>query len=98
MADNGCCEFTNEADRRKTPVPCYYSEEAARKAVKETFAILGVDINDPKQVEEFRKSLRFSDELRSLADKSKIVVVTAIAGALVAALWIGLKVKITGTP
>jgi hypothetical protein len=89
------CEFTGENDRRQMTPHCYYSEESARKAVKETFAILGVDVNDPSQVEEFRKSLRFSDELRTLADKGKIAIVVALVGTLAAALWIGLKTKLS---
>ena len=88
------CEYTGDHDRRTAPPQCYYSEQAATKAVKETFAILGVDINDPRQVEEFRKSLRFSDELRTLADKGKLVVVTALVGAILGALWIGVKTKL----
>lgn len=91
-----CDVYSGDNDRRQTPPQCYYSEESARKAVKETFAILGVDINDPRQVEEFRKSLRFSDELRTLADKGKLVVVSALVAALVGALWIGLKTKFIG--
>jgi len=88
------CEYTGENDRRQLVPRCYYSEESAKRAVKETFAILGVDINDPRQVEDFRKSLRFGDELRTLADKSKIVVVTVLVGALLGALWIGIKSKL----
>lgn len=90
-------EYSGENDRRAPAPMCQYSDQAARRAVKDTFAILGVDINDPKQVEEFRKSLRFSDELRALADKGKLVVVTALIGTIMAALWVGLKTKL-GAP
>ena len=34
-------------------------QNIADKSVKKVFAILGVDIDDPQQVEEFREDLRF---------------------------------------
>jgi hypothetical protein len=35
------------------------SQEAADRAVKKVFAILGVNIDEPKEVEDFREDLRF---------------------------------------
>lgn len=89
------CDFPN--DRRKT---CHHAEQAAEKAsdkaVKKTFAILGVDIDNPQQVEEFRVSLRFGDQLRKAFDRGRFTFVTAIAIALAAALWVGVKSKFGG--
>ena len=45
-------------------------QEAADRAVKKVFAILGVDVDKPESVEEFREDLRFGRKLRKLADKS----------------------------
>ena len=54
------------------------SEKAADKAVKRVFAILGVDINKPESVEEFREDLRFGKKLRKLADHGVFVLVALL--------------------
>lgn len=70
--------------------------DAAKQAVREVFYLLGVDVDNPKQVEEFRKSLRFSDELRKLSERGKIIFVAAFTTFIAGALWIGFKSKIVG--
>ena len=65
------------------------TEDAADKAVAKTFAILGVDINNPSDVEDFRKDLRFSCDLRKAMDKGKMAFIGAIAVAFAAMLWAG---------
>lgn len=64
-------------------------EDAADKAVAKTFAILGVDINNPADVEDFRKDLRFSGDMRRAMDKGKMAFIGAVAVALAAMLWAG---------
>lgn len=64
------------------------SEEAARRAVKKVFAILGVDIDDPKEVEEFRKDLRFAADMRQYTKKGFMVFFTAIIGLAATAAWV----------
>ncbi len=73
-------------------------EMVIKKAVKDTFYVIGVDVDDPKDVEEFRKDLRFSGSLRSLANKGATVFWLGIVAALGAALWVGIVSKIKGTP
>jgi hypothetical protein len=43
-------------------------QEAADRAVKKVFAILGVDVDKPESVENFREDLRFGRKLRKAAD------------------------------
>jgi hypothetical protein len=64
--------------------------EIADRAVKKTFAILGVDIDKPESVEEFRQDLRFCKRLRKIADHGTLAFFGAVAVAVVAALWIGI--------
>ena len=78
-------------DRRKN---CSFASESAKQAVKETFAILGVDINNPAEVEEFRKSLRFGDTLRKATDRGLFALAVLIASMGAAALWTGVVAKI----
>lgn len=75
---------------------CQHSEDAARQAVKQVFAILGVDVDDPKEVEDFRKDLRFGQSMRKAADRGLIVFVGVVVSALAYALFAGVVEKIGG--
>ena len=66
---------------------CDHADEAAEKAVRKTFAILGVDIDSPKEVKDFQESLRFGDKLKQLADKSLFGMLTALVTLAVGSLW-----------
>ena len=73
------------------------SEEAAEIAVKKVFAILGVDLDRPESVEEFREDLRFGRKLRKVADHGMLAFFGVVAAALAAAVWAGIVSKITGS-
>ena len=68
----------------------FHVERSAELAVKKVFAILGVDIDKPKEVEEFRENLRFGATLRRAADRGFLAMVVIIAGAVVAMAWAGI--------
>lgn len=76
---------------------CHLADDAARRAAKEAvalvFAIVGVDVDDPRQVEEFREDLRFGRRMRRVADKGAMAVVGAVAVAIAGALLIGIQTK-----
>lgn len=71
-------------------------QQAADLAVKKFFAILGVDVDVPEQVEEFRADLRFGRKLRKVADQGTVAFIGVAAAALAAALWAGIVSNITG--
>lgn len=73
-----------------------YVKEAADEAVKKVFAILGVDIDVPKEVEEFRENLRFGASMRRAADKGMLTVIGVLVTAMLAVLWAGIVSKVTG--
>lgn len=75
---------------------CPAARGAAKAAVKEVFALLGVDVESPAEVEDFRKSLRFGETMRKAADKGFIVFVGAVVLLIFGALVAGVKVKIGG--
>jgi len=78
-----------------------YDAQIAKAAVKEVFAILGVDVDDPEKVEEFRKDLRFGGAMRRATDRGVIKMVGVIFTALGFALCYGIVVMInnkTGGP
>ena len=72
------------------------SEDAAQLAVKKVFAILGVDIDRPESVEEFREDLRFGRKMRKVADHGMLAFFGVAAAALAAAVWAGIVSKISG--
>ena len=84
----------HSCDANETGVQCAYSErmseDAAEHAVKKVFAILGVDIDRPESVEEFREDLRFGKRMRKIADHGTLALFGVFAAGLAAALWAGI--------
>ena len=83
------------SDERCLPAEAV-SDRAADRAVKKVFAILGVDIDRPESVEEFRADLRFGRKLRRIADHGTLAFIGIVAAALAAAIWAGVVSKISG--
>lgn len=75
---------------------CPHVAEAADNAVKKVFAILGVNVDVPKEVEEFRENLRFGATMRRAADKGIMAVVGTVAVAFLAVMWAGIVTSIKG--
>lgn len=67
----------------------------AEMAVRKTFAILGVDVDKPESVEEFREDLRFGRRMRRASDRGIMAFVGIVAVGLASALWVGI-VKLLG--
>ena len=71
-------------------------QEAADRAVKKVFAILGVDIDKPESVEEFREDLRFGKRMRKAADHGFLALVGLVVVGLGAVVWAGVMSKLGG--
>lgn len=69
---------------------CPHALESAELAVKKVFAILGVDIDVPKDVEEFRENLRFGATMRKATDRGVLAIAGAVGVAILAAIWAGI--------
>ena len=61
---------------------CKYSEKAADEAVRKVFAIMGVNVDDPESVENFRESLRFGKAMHQAASKGALAFVSALGAAI----------------
>ncbi len=70
--------------------------QAADHAVRKVFAILGVDIDKPESVEEFREDLRFGKKLRKAADHGFLAIVGLAALGIGAMMWAGIVEKLGG--
>lgn len=68
------------------------ADEASEKAVRKVFAILGVDIDEPAEVESFRDDLRFGRRLRKAADRGFLAFAGVGGVAMAYALWDGIVV------
>jgi len=75
---------------------CPQAEQAADHAVRKVFAILGVDIDKPESVEEFREDLRFGKKLRKASDHGFLALVGLVVIGLGAAVWAGIVSKVGG--
>ena len=71
-------------------------QEAADRAVKKVFAILGVDVDKPESVEEFREDLRFGKRMRRAADHGLLALVGLVVIGLGTAVWAGIVSKVGG--
>ncbi|MEQ8251587.1 MAG: hypothetical protein RIB41_10150 [Oceanibaculum nanhaiense] len=72
------------------------ARQAAEMACKKVFAILGVDLGNAAQVEEFRRDLRFGQAMRKVAEKGVTAGIVVVVGGILAALWVGLQMKLGG--
>ena len=81
-----------------SPEHCPHVQQVAEDAVRKVFAILGVDVDVPKEVEEFRENLRFGASMRRAADKGMLAIIGVLVTAMLAALWTGVVSKIGGHP
>jgi hypothetical protein len=71
-------------------------QDAADRAVKKVFAILGVDIDKPESVEEFREDLRFGKKMRKAADHGFLAMIGLFVVGLGAIIWAGVMAKLGG--
>ena len=69
-----------------TPEACRL---VAHSAVKQTFAILGVDLDKPESIEEFREDLRFGKRMRRAADYGLTKLIGIIVIGLCMAIYFG---------
>lgn len=77
-------------------VTCPQVEQAARKAVVETMAVIGVDVANQESVNEFRDDLRFSRKIRKAADHGFVVAMGVVVTAIITATLLGIKVSFGG--
>lgn len=93
MSEDTCQHHSHHEERRQS---CPESVQAADAAVKKVFAILGVDIDKPESVEEFREDLRFGKKLRKASDHGTLVFIAAVISALAYASWVGIVATAKG--
>ena len=71
-------------------------DEAVEKAVKKTFAILGVDVDKPESVEEFREDLRFGKAMRKYASHGFMAFIAVVFAGAAVSIWYGIVHRMNG--
>lgn len=75
---------------------CPHMTSAAEVAVKKVFAILGVNVDEPKEVEEFRQNIRFGATMRRASDRVLLAIAGVLAVGVSTLMWSGLLSKFGG--
>lgn len=86
----------NENERRMKNISEDELRDIADYTAKKFFAILGVDIDKPESVEDFREDLRFGKKLRRAADHGMLAFLGIVAAAVAAAIWSGIVSAVRG--
>lgn len=58
------------------------------------FATIGVDVENPESIEQFREDLRFGKKLRRASDHGLLALIGMIVLGLGSVLWAGIVSKI----
>lgn len=72
------------------------AEAAARKAVRDAFLVLGIDVNVKREVDDFRDDLRFGRQIRKLVGHGMLAAVSVAAAAIAVSAWTGIVSAIRG--
>ena len=67
------------------------AHQAVDMAVKKAFAYMGVDVNDPQQIQAFRDDVTFGGLLKDAAKKSFYAMLATIGGIIGMSIVISLK-------
>ncbi|MDR0478501.1 MAG: hypothetical protein LBH31_01580 [Burkholderiaceae bacterium] len=70
------------------------THEASKEAVKKVLAMLGVDAENPREVEEFREDLRFGRRLRKASSQGFVALIGIFAMGVGAVVWEGILSKL----
>lgn len=67
------------------------ADKAITTAVSTAFGHLGVDVNNPHELQEFREEIRWGGYMRAAFTKGMIAFLLAICGAMGLSFWVAIK-------
>lgn len=73
--------------------PCPQAIAAADHAVRQVFAIVGVNVDDPEKVENFREELRFGRMVKRVSDRTFTAIVITIVTISIGAILYKLGIR-----
>lgn len=84
------------SERRASIDPEVIAHKAAEAAVKNVFAHMGVNVDVPSEMEEFRKDLRLAGQLRKASEKGFMLFLYTGISLMVAAGFYGIYGRFNG--
>lgn len=78
-------------ESRQIATEAMMSDAIAKQVARTIFALIGVDVDRPESLEEFRANVRFSAIAHKAAQAGVIAVITTVSGLIISALWLGGK-------
>lgn len=84
-------------DRRQPescPYYCTKAEDAADKTLHKFFEIMGVDLGVPKEVERFRRGIRFGETMHTYTQRGMLTVISVIATGGTIVFFYGVAIKV----
>lgn len=65
------------------------ADAIAKQVARTIFGLIGVDVDKPESLEEFRANVRFSAVVHQAAKAGVLAVITTVAGLVISGLWFG---------
>ncbi len=76
-------------EARQVATEAMMADAIAKQVARTIFALIGVDVDKPESLEEFRANVRFSAVVHRAAQAGVLAVITAVTGLVVSGLWFG---------
>lgn len=76
-------------EARQVATEAMMADAIAKQVARTIFALIGVDVDKPESLEEFRANVRFSAVVHRAAQAGVLAVITAVTGLVVSGLWLG---------
>ncbi len=70
------------------------ANEAAVIAVRQAFCHLGVDVDKPSELQQFRDDLRFGGVFRNAVTRGFFAILAAVAGGIGLSVWLAFKERL----
>lgn len=80
MADHEARQLATEA---------MMADAIAKQVARTIFSLIGIDVDKPESLEEFRANVRFSAVVHKAAQAGVLAVITTVAGLVISGLWFG---------
>lgn len=76
-------------EARQLATEAMMADAIAKQVARTIFGLIGVDVDKPESLEEFRANVRFSAVVHQAAKAGVLAVITTVAGLVISGLWFG---------
>lgn len=79
----------SDHEARQLATEAMMADAIAKQVARTIFGLIGVDVDKPESLEEFRANVRFSAVVHQAAKAGVLAVITTVAGLVIGGLWFG---------